>query len=345
MLLRLQSKCLEYDPKKMDSLRGIANFTRTAELGSFAKAGRALGITSVAVSQNVSRLEKQLGVRLLARSTRQLSLTAEGEAFLEQCRRPLAELELACQQVADDASTPRGRVRVTVVSPAAYLYLVPALPGFFARHPGIDLDLELSEEANPLIGRRFDVGIRVGALQDEGFVARPLGPLRMLLCAAPAYLAAHGLPASLDDLSRHHLLVAHFADRPQSTPFLVQDRVDTAGKGRGPVLPRMLPTQGSMAGRLVSNDYRSLLAACEAGLGIAQLPQPMVLPALRSGHLQLLLAQHTLQGLQLFIHYPSRRHLPARVRAFVDFAVELLGGHPDLSADPAVGAGTQSATP
>jgi DNA-binding transcriptional LysR family regulator len=318
----------------MESLRGILNFVRTAELGSFAKAGRALGISAVAVSQNISRLEQQLGVRLLARSTRQLNLTAEGEAFLAQCRQPLSELELACRQTSDDAASPAGRVRVTAVSPVAYLYLVPALPQFFARYPGIDLDLELSEDANPLIGRRFDVGIRVGALQDEAFVARPLGPLRLLMCASPTYLAQHGVPASLDALAQHRLLVAHFTDRPQPTPFMVQARAN-AEPGSGPMLPRMLVTTGSLAGHLVCSDYRSLLAACEAGLGIAQIPQPMALDAFKAGRLKLLLADHTLQGLQLFIHYPSRRQLPARVRAFVDFAVELLGGHPDLSIDPA----------
>jgi DNA-binding transcriptional LysR family regulator len=327
----------------MESLRGIVNFTRTAELGSFAKAGRDLGISAVAVSQNISRLEKRLGVRLLARSTRQLSLTAEGETFLAQCRLPLAELELACRQVADDAGAPSGRVRVTAVSPVAYLYLVPALPAFFARHPGIDLDLELSEDANPLIGRRFDVGIRVGALLDESFVARPLGPLRLLMCASVAYLSHHGAPASLDELAQHRLLVAHFADRPHPTPFLVQDRADANGPVHGPVLPRMLPTQGTLAGHLVCNDYRSLLAACEAGLGIAQIPQPMALDALRGGRLKVLLPEHTLQGLQLFIHYASRRQLPARVRAFVDFAVELLGGHPDLSVDTTPWAVAQTA--
>lgn len=319
----------------MESLRGILNFVRTAELGSFAKAGRALGISAVAVSQNISRLEQQLGVRLLARSTRQLNLTAEGEAFLAQCRQPLGELEIACRQTSADASVPSGRVRVTAVSPVAYLYLVPALPAFFARYPDIDLDLELSEDANPLIGRRFDVGIRVGALQDEAFVARPLGPLRLLMCASPDYLAQHGVPQSLDALAQHRLIVAHFTDRPQPTPFMVQARANPE-LGSGPMLPRMLPIAGPLAGRLVCSDYRSLLAACEAGLGIAQLPQPVALDALKAGRLKLLLPEHTLQGLQIFIHYPSRRQLPARVRAFVDFAVELLGGHPDLSVDPAL---------
>lgn len=315
----------------MESLRGILNFARVAELGSFAQAARELGISAVAVSQNISRLEKGLGVRLLARSTRQLSLTAEGQAFLAQCREPLAELDRACRQARDDTRHPRGRLRVTAVSPVAYLYLIPALPQFFERFPDIELELELSEDANPLIGRRFDVGIRVGALQDAAFVARPLGPLRMLTLAAPAYLAAHGKPQTPDDLAQHRLLVAHFTDREQPTPFMLQSR----SAPDGPALPRMLPTTGSLAGRFVCSDYRGLLAACEAGLGIAQLPQPVALAALRAGRLQLLLADHTLQGLQLFLHYPSRQQLPARVRAFVDFVVQQFGGHPDLSVDPA----------
>ena len=315
----------------MESLRGILNFARVAELGSFAQAARELGISAVAVSQNISRLEKGLGVRLLARSTRQLSLTAEGQAFLAQCREPLAELDRACRQAKDDTQHPRGRLRVTAVSPVAYLYLIPALPQFFDRFPDIELELELSEDANPLIGRRFDVGIRVGALQDAAFVARPLGPLRMLTLAAPAYLAAHGKPQTPDDLAQHRLLVAHFTDREQPTPFMLQSR----STPDGPALPRMLPTTGSLAGRFVCSDYRGLLAACEAGLGIAQLPQPVALAALRAGRLQLLLADHTLQGLQLFLHYPSRQQLPARVRAFVDFVVQQFGGHPDLSVDPA----------
>jgi DNA-binding transcriptional LysR family regulator len=315
----------------MESLRGILNFARVAELGSFAKAARELGISAVAVSQNISRLEKGLGVRLLARSTRQLSLTAEGQAFLALCQEPLAELERACRQAREDTRMPRGRLRVTAVSPVAYLYLIPALPLFFERYPQIELDLELSEDANPLIGRRFDVGIRVGALQDANFVARPLGPLRLLMVASPAYLAAAGVPSTPEALAQHRLLVAHFADREQSTPFILQSR----SSPDAPTLMRMMPTNGSMAGRFVCSDYRGLLAACEAGLGIAQLPQPVALEALRAGRLKLLLVEYTFQGLQLFLHYPSRQQLPARVRAWVDFVVEQFGGHPDLSVDPA----------
>ncbi len=313
----------------MQNLTGITNFVRVAELGSFASAARELGITAVAVSQNVSRLEKALDVRLVARSTRQLNLTPEGQALLEQVRQPLADLALACREATAGGKAPSGRVRVTCISPAAYLYLLPALPTFLNRYPDIHLDLELSEDANPLIGRRFDVGIRVGALQDASYVARPLGPLRMLTCAAPAYLAQHGAPASPDDLAQHRLLVAHFSDREQPTPFMLQER----GEATARPASRMLPTTGALAGRLVCNDYRALLAACEGGLGIAQLPQPLALPALRAGRLHLVLSEFTLQGLQLFIHYPSRRNLPARVRVFVDFAIKALGDHSDLKLD------------
>ncbi len=307
----------------MQSLRGILNFTRTAELGSFAAAARELGISPVAVSQNISRLELSLGVRLLARSTRALQVTPEGQAFLEQCKGPLAQLDAACKDAASDVKTASGKLRVTIISPLAFLYFVPLLPTFFARYPDIQLELELSEDSTSLIAKRFDVGIRVGALNDAAFVARPLGPLRLLLCASPAYLARCGTPATLNDLSSHALLQLQITGRDQPTPFIVQTRSDGARSLQMLQLP----------GRFVCNDFRALQQACADGIGIAQLPQPMVLPALRQGHLKTLLPDHMPEGWQLFIHYPSRKQLPARVRAFVDFCIEHFGGHADLSAD------------
>lgn len=311
----------------MHSLRGILNFTRAAELGSFAAAGRELGVSAVAVSQNISRLEASLGVRLFARSTRALALTAEGAAFLEQCREPLAALDAACQGARDDARLASGLVRASVVSPVAYLYLVPLLPLFFERHPQIRLELELSEESSPLIPKRCDVGIRVGALQDAAFVARALGPMRLPLCASPEYLQRHGTPAGLEALdgTRHALLAIQFSGQAQPMPFFLQSRRD------GARALQQVPTATRC--RLACNDYRSLLQACTSGLGIAQLPQPLALPALRRGELRCVLLDHAPEGWQLFIHYPSRRQLPERVRAFVDFCIEQLGGHADLSED------------
>ena len=307
----------------MQSLRGILNFARTAELGSFAKAAKELGISPVAVSQNISRLEAGLGVRLFARSTRALQLTPEGQAFLEQCREPLAQLDAACKEATNEVRRASGKLRATVVSPVAYLYLIPLLPEFQRRYPELILELELSEEASPLIKKRFDVGVRVGALSDAAFVARPLGPLRLLLCASPSYLAQQRAPQQLDELAQHRLLQMQITGSEQPSPFIVQTRGDGARNIRFLQFP----------GRFICNDFRSLAQACGSGLGIAQLPQPLALPMLRSGQLKLLLPDSVADGIQLFIHYPSRKQLPARVRAFVDFVVEHFAGHPDLTAD------------
>ncbi len=307
----------------MQSLRGILNFARTAELGSFAAAARELGISSVAVSQNISRLEQSLGVRLLARSTRALKVTPEGQAFLEQCKGPLAQLDAACKDAASDAKRPAGKLRVTVISPVAFLYLVPLLPKFFERYPGVQLELELSEDSTSLIAKRFDAGIRVGVLSDAAFVARPLGPMRLLMCASPAYVAKHGAPRTLEALGQHELLQLQITGREQPTPFFLQTRSDNARSMQMLQLP----------GRFVCNDFRALLQACQDGVGIAQIPQPLALTALRQGILKTILPDHMPEGWQLFIHYPSRKQLPARVRAFVDFCIEHLGGHADLSAN------------
>lgn len=304
------------------SLKGIENFVRTAEMGSFAKAAIELGVTPVAVSDNISRLERSLGVRLFARSTRHLQLTPEGQALLAQCSQPLRQLDLACRETASSTTVPQGLVRVTMVSAVGHLFVVPELPRFYARYPGITLELDLNDETTGLISQRFDVGIRVGQLNDASFVARPLGPLRLPMVASPAYLAAHGQPQSLDDLPRHVLMQQAIPGREQR--FWLAKEVDAAG-ARLRIL--QLPA------RLAVNDPQALLQACLAGLGIAQLPLPLVLPALRSGALQVVLPQHAPDGLHLYLYYPSRKQLPARVRSFVDFIVQGLANHPDLLAE------------
>jgi DNA-binding transcriptional LysR family regulator len=303
------------------SLKGIENFVRTAEKGSFAKAALELGVTPVAVSDNISRLERSLGVRLFARSTRHLQLTPEGQALLEQCSKPLRELDEACRETALSTTTPQGLVRVTMVSAVGHLFVVPQLPTFYAQYPGITLELDLNDETTGLIAQRFDVGIRVGQLNDASFVARPLGPLRLPMVASPGYLAAHGAPRSLDELTQHVLLLQAIPGRDQR--FWLAKDVDATG-ARLRIL--QLPA------RLLVNDPQALLRACVDGLGIAQLPLPLVLAALRSGALQVVLPQHAPDGLQIYLYYPSRKQVPARVRAFVDFIIEGLAQHPDLLA-------------
>lgn len=303
------------------SLRGIENFVCTAEHGSFAKAALALGVTAVAVSENVSRLERSLGVRLLARSTRHLRLTPEGQAFLAQCVKPLRELDEACKETASSVSCPQGLVRVTMVSAVGHLFVVPELPRFFSQYPGITLDLDFNDETTGLIAQRFDVGIRVGQLNDANFVARPLGPLRLPMVASAAYLAQRGEPCTLDELAQHDLMQQQIPGREQR--FWLAKELDVTGA-------RLRQLQ--LPARLMCNNAQALLQACLDGLGIAQLPQPLVLPALRSGVLRQVLPQLAPDGLQIYLYYPSRKQLPARVRAFVDFVAQGLTGHPDLLA-------------
>jgi DNA-binding transcriptional LysR family regulator len=204
-----------------------------------------------------------------------------------------------------------------------HLFVVPERPRFYERYPGITLDLDLNDEATGLIAQRFDVGIRVGQLNDASFVARPLGPLRLPMVASPAYIAAHGQPRTLEDLPQHVLLHQAIPGREQR--FWLAEDMDASGGARMRIL--QLPA------RLAINDCQALLRACLDGLGIAQLPLPMVLAALRSGALQVVLPQHAPDGLQIYLYYPSRKHLPARVRAFVDFVLEGLAQHPDLIAE------------
>jgi DNA-binding transcriptional LysR family regulator len=304
----------------MESLRGMVSFVQTARLGSFVRAAQALGVSSVAVSRNVSRLESQLNVRLFARTTRQLQLTAEGSALLAQCEAPLEQLDTAFKRSREAADAPSGRVRVTAVSPFVRTYLMPQLREFCSRFPLVELDIELSEQVTDLVAEQFDVGIRVGPLRDASFIARPLGPLSLVLCASPGYLADNGQPQSVAQLAGHTGLALKMGSGSKAAPWWLQ----------GPQGFIEVPVSGPLR----CNDFLALNAACISGLGLAQLPLVVALPALRAGQLKVVLPQAAPRGLQLFIHYPDRQ-LPARVRVFVDFVLAMMKHHPDLDVDPA----------
>jgi DNA-binding transcriptional LysR family regulator len=217
-------------------------------------------------------------------------------------------------------------VRVSAVSPLVRAYLAPQLPAFHRRYPAVVLELEGAEQVVDLVAGRFDVGVRVGPLQDAAFVARPLGPLQVVCCAAPAWLQAQrqlGHAALLQDpaaVALQHGLGLKPAGFSAAAPWRLH----------GPEGMASLP----VAGPLVSNDFVTLVAACRAGLGVAQLPLVAVLPELQRRELVVLWPERSPPGLQLFLHYPSRE-LPARVRVFVEFVREVALQHADLQLKPA----------
>jgi DNA-binding transcriptional LysR family regulator len=305
----------------LKSIRSVVGFVRTVEAGSFAGAAKKLGVTPVAVSKNVQRLEGELGVRLLQRSTRKLSLTQEGRAYYERCSGPLRELELAQSVITERGKSPTGALKVTCLSPFGRAYVLPLIPAFSRRYPGIELELHLDDAVTDMIAGGYDIGIRAGEARDGTMVMREVAPLHFVVCGAPSYLAERGTPQSAADLSKHNCLRLR-ARGPGSQPAPWR-----LGQGHHSEAP-------AISGNFLAGDFPALVTAAVHGQGLVFAPLPFVLPLFRSGALRPVLPECVPLSARIFIHYVSRRHLAARVKAFVSFMLEHLRGHPDLRADP-----------
>lgn len=288
----------------MESIRGVLSFVRSAQLGSFTAAAKDLGISAVAVSKNISRLETSLGVRLFQRNTRKLALTPAGADFLKNCEAPLEGLQTAYQAARDQGGDTAGSVRVAAISPFVRDYLVQFLPDFYAKFPSVRLDIELGEELADLLEDQFDVGIRVGPMPDSRYIARQLGGVQVVCVAAPSYLAQYGVPTSLEDLANHQLLGFKRAGLVPSPWLVLENRK-----------PKVL----NISSALTVNDLTTLARAAERGLGIAHVPVPVALDALRSGSLKIVLPDSNVPGIYCYLYYPSRKQLPVRVKAFIEF--------------------------
>ena len=305
----------------MKSIRGVIGFVQAVEAGSFVGAAKKLGITPVAVSKNVQRLERQLGVRLLQRSTRKLSLTQEGRAYYERCTGPLRELENAEAAITAKGKSPTGALKVTCLSPFGRAYVLPLLPRFSRLYPGIELELNLDDAVSDMIGGGYDVGIRAGEAREGTMVMREVAPLHFVVCAAPSYLAERGVPLSVEDLAKHNCLRLRLRDSgaPSAAWKL--------GTGQSATSP-------PISGNFLASDIPALVTAAVHGQGLVFAPLPFVLPLFRAGALRPVLPECVSQPARIFIHYVSRRHLAARVRVFVNFMLEHLRGNPDLTSDP-----------
>ncbi|WP_309091447.1 LysR family transcriptional regulator [Phenylobacterium sp.] len=279
-------------------------FVRAVEYGGFSAAARHLRMTPSAVSKLVARLEARLGARLIHRSTRRLQLTAEGAAFHERALRILSELEDAERSVAAGAA-PRGRVTVNANVPFGLHHLLPLVPNFLERHPEVVLDVVLNDQVVDLLDARADVAIRVGPLQNPSLTARKLGESRMAVVAAPSYLARAGTPRTLEELERHNRIGFNFARTFEEWPFRTP---------RGEV---WLPACGNAK----AGDGETSRRLALEGVGLARLALFHIGPDIAAGRLVPVLEDLNPGDTEAIhaVYVGGRSHLPARVRAFIDY--------------------------
>ena len=293
----------------MDQLLAMRVFTRVADRGSFAQAADELDISRAAASAHVAALEKHLGARLLNRTTRRVSLTAEGSEFLLRSRRILEELHDAEEMLRNTRSKPQGRLRVDVPVTFGRYLLLPALPEFTRRYPLIELDLRLNDRIVDLVADRVDVALRVGAIKQSGLVARRISQINLVTCASPTYLADHGEPRTPDDLHQHRLLgLTSAAGASPEWTF------------PPPYSPRRLKLHFAM----LFNTAEAPVIAATAGLGIAHTGDLIVAEYVARGELKLVLEDYIVAGPPISLVYPSAGHQAAKVRVFSDFAADLM---------------------
>jgi DNA-binding transcriptional LysR family regulator len=296
----------------MQDLERMAIFAAVVEARGFSEAARRLGLSKSLVSKQVTRLEKNVGARLLHRTTRSMSLTEAGAVFYEHCARIVEEEAEARLAVGRLHAGPRGVLRISASVAFGTLHIAPALPEFLARHPEVRVDMVIGDRLVDLADEGFDVAIRIAARVGDNLVARKLAPVNRRICATPAYFKRHGVPRAPADLAAHNCLTYTFAE-PRD-----------AWRLRGPKGHLDLRVHGNL--RL--NDDEALSAAVLGGLGIALLPTFIIGRDLQAGRLRAVMSEYVPHASHINAVYLPTRHLPAKVRAFIDFLRERFGPEP-----------------
>jgi len=298
----------------MDLLHGIRVFQAVVETGSFTAAAGRLALSAPMASRAVAELESHLGARLLHRSTRRTTLTETGRAYYERTRDLLAELDEVDASVRAASVHPRGRLRVNAALAFGVRHLAPVLPEFMRRYADLEVDLTLTDRVVDLIEDGVDVAIRIGRLLPSSYVARPIAPVRLITCASLDYLERHGRPVRPEDLGAHRCLSYSYATEGDLWEYT---------RGGETVAVRV-------SGPLRANNGDALRDAALAGLGIVLQQDFLVGPDTAGGRLVALLEDWAPPAGGIHAIYPSRRHLSAGVRAFVDFLVERFAPRPGL---------------
>ncbi|HEV8692849.1 MAG TPA: LysR family transcriptional regulator [Lysobacter sp.] len=297
----------------MDRIGDIALFLRVLDLGSISAAARSLDLSVAVASQRLKRLERDLGVRLLHRTTRQLHPTPEGLLLAEQGRALVEDLEALAGGLRQAGTGIAGTLRVTMSSTFGRLYISPLLPEFLALHPGVRVSVDLNDVKVDLVSAGMDLAIRIGALDDSTLVASRLATNRRVLCASPDYLRRHGEPKTPSDLAEHECVLLVGSQGRQDVWRLLDGDREIAVR---------------VQGRVESNQGELLRDAAVAGLGIALHSTWHVMGDLRAGRLQVVMPDYPPAETGIYAVMPQRRLVPARVRAFVDFLADRLGDVP-----------------
>ena len=291
----------------MDRFLAVTVFAKVVEQGSFARAADRLEMSTSAVSRHVAELEAHLDVRLLNRTTRRLSLTESGQAFFDRSVQLLADLEEAEVSVTSASVVPRGTLRLTCSATFSARHLAPAIAAFAGRHPQMRFDVELSERFVDLVEEGFDLAVRIGTAGGQNVVARRIGSTRALCCAAPSYLERYGEPREPEELTKHICMSYEYL--PNRNVWTFRD-------------PRGGERSVRITGPIHSNNGRFLVALAAEGAGISREPDFISGPDVRAGRLKPILREFEPSPLPIYVVYPSRRHLSAKVRAFADFLAE-----------------------
>ena len=295
-------------PPGLDDLASLRIFASVVELESFSEAARRIGVMPSTVSKHIAALEQQLGTRLVNRTTRRLFVTDAGSRLYRRYLRIVDELRQAQEELSSMQSEPMGHLRVSLPLALGSRRIAPAIPAFLKRHPKISMDLDLSVETVDVLAEHIDVAVRIAARLDDGLVAVRLAPYRRVFCAAPEYLAEHGVPRTPDDLQRHECLVSIGASGEHAWPMLQDGAV------------RSVPVRS----RLVVNHGDAIYDAALGGLGICMQARWRVEEALRDGRLVEVLPEHVVQQRSIWAVLAQRGAMSPKVRVFVEFLKDTL---------------------
>ncbi|MDQ2990329.1 MAG: LysR family transcriptional regulator [Pseudomonadota bacterium] len=287
----------------MGQFRQISTFVEVVARGSLSAAARAEGIAPAMIGRRLDALEARLGVKLLQRTTRKLALTNEGAAFLEDCQRILSELEEAESAVAERSARASGHLLVSAPAGFGRQHVAPLLPSFLAEHRDVTINLNLNDRVVDVVGEGVDVAIRIASLSDSSLVGVKLADNQRVLVGSPAYFKRHGTPLALADLAKHNCLAISSEGSQRGWTFLEHGKQVTL----------------KVAGNMVCNDGEVLHDWAMAGKGLAWRSMWEVGPEIEAGRLRTVLDQHAAPGSDIHAVFAQRRHLPLRIRAFVDF--------------------------